>query len=249
MPDPGLASMTVGLTVAGSSVQGRVFALEGATLLPRSTVNPAVGNQLVATAPTDTNGVVRFRVLLPGRYTPSARSPATALSSNQTLTVFAAGNVINTALTLGNVDLKGRVTDSAGPVQSNATVAVFRVDGPPAPAFLTATTSSEGQFATAGLFAGSHVVEIRNDGYATRLESVSLEADTTQAAALSPGATVAGRVATGQDGLGIGGAVVSVLDPAPRFLVTAAVPDSNRVYTAYDLSTSAYDVVIAHNLY
>jgi uncharacterized repeat protein (TIGR01451 family) len=246
---PTLALQTLNFTLANSLVQGQVLEEDGVTPLGNATVNLCQDNQLIATATTDTNGFYRFRVLLPGSYTIAAGSFAAGLSPNLMVKVSSDTNLAVAALQIGNVLLGGIVTDAGGAALTNATVMLFRADGPPAPAFFIASTSDGGQFAIGGLAAGTYMLEVRQSGYAPCLQPLSVTASTNLALALAPGITMAGTITDAVSALGIPNATVSFIDPATHFPIAIAQTDSQGNYTADDLAAARYDVVINQGQY
>jgi hypothetical protein len=244
-----LAPQNLNLTLTGTLVQGHVFGSDGVTAVAGAAVNLSYGNQLAATSMTDTNGLYRFRVLLPGAYSIVAGSPTDGISSNGTVTVVAGTGLVTASLALGNLELSGTVTDTGGALLSNATVLLFQNSGRPAPASFSASTSTNGQFVINGLTAGSYVLEIRKSGFASRLQPLTISGSGSQAFVLAPATTVTGAITDSVSGLGVSNALVSFSDPSTHYLAAAVLTDASGNYTVTDLGAAHFDVVVSQAQY
>jgi PKD repeat protein len=245
--DSSLTPQTLNFVLTDSLLQGLVLGSDALTPLSGANVYMSQGSQLVATATTDTNGLYRFRVVLPGTYTIAAGATAAGLTSNQTVTVTAGTNLIAATLQTGNLQLSGTVTDSGNNGLSNAVVLVSRSDGPQAPADFLVTTASNGQFAVNGLAPGSYYVAISQSGFASTIQSLNLAGSTNQVFQLAPGTTVNGTIADAVSSLGISNAVVTFVDPATHFPLAITLTDSNGNYTAQVRSSGQHNVLISES--
>jgi uncharacterized repeat protein (TIGR01451 family) len=244
-----LTAQTLNFTLNDSVVQGQVLEADGVTPLANAAVNLSQGDQLVATATADTNGFYRFRIMVPGSYTIAAGNYLAGLSSNAMVRVGANTNLTLEPLRIGNLLVSGIVTDNLGAALTNATLLLFRADGPPAPVFFIASTLADGRFAIGGLAAGGYNLQVSQPGYAPQWQQLSLGASTNLALALTPGITMAGTITDAVTSLGISNAAVSFLDPATHLPVAIAPSDSQGNYTAPNLPPGRYDVTIKQGQY
>ena len=240
--DASLAPVTANLSLAASVLQGQVFQADGVTPVPFETVTLGQGNQMLATAQTDTNGLYVFRVLLPGAYDLWVGT-GLDLSSNLAVDVAANANPVVAPLILGSLQFGGRVTGQDGLGIADAVVWV-RVPGSAA-AGLSAATSTNGGFTISGLAAGSYEILIQHAGFGPLWQSLSVLASTNQNFVLAAGVTVTGQITDAATGLAVSNAAVALVDRATRFVAGYGASDPNGNYAAHDVPPGSYDIIIS----
>lgn len=239
-----LAPQTLNFTLPGVLVQGVVLASDGATPVHGATVTLAQTNQLLATAMTDTNGLYRFRILLPGAYELEAGT-MDGISSNMSIAVGIGSNVAAAPLTLGSLQLQGDVTDTQGQPLANAMVALLPPARNAASQAFAAVTSSNGQFLISGLVPGQYTVFIHEPGFAQLISPLNVSTTLYQSFALSTGLSVSGQITEAAGGRPISNSIVALFPSGTHFLTAIAASDDSGQYTAVDLPAGTYDIIVS----
>jgi hypothetical protein len=240
-----LGAQTVNFILPDTVIDGGVLNSGGVTPLPGATVLLSQGDQLVATAATDTNGLYRFRVVVPGTYILSSGFVGIGLTTNQSIVVPANTNLAAAPLTIGTLQFSGRVQAVSGEPLPGALVILFLNNGQSAVANFNATTTSDGRFLITGLIPGTYALQIRISGYATVMEPITIAGNTSQSFVLPTGAVAQGTITDADTGEIITNAAVSLIDPATKLPVVIIATDASGNYSLSNLALTSYDVVVA----